>query len=196
MGRTCSTCTDPRREEIDRRLTDGEDDAAVARAFGLTQTAVFRHRAKHLKLRKTNHLTPQGTVIRQAVPVPAETTPKTAALPPTTVVTPPPSTGLPAVEDFSTSYAGIAQRLDKIITNAEACGKASVAIAGLREFRATLDSHSRLAGHDKPTTVQVSVDITVSAAVHAVLTTLGALPPTERILELEKLVDAEPTDAR
>lgn len=49
MGRTnCSICRHQQRAEIDIAMMAGESDAAVARRWDLTPTAVTIHRAKHL----------------------------------------------------------------------------------------------------------------------------------------------------
>jgi transposase-like protein len=48
MPRRCSACIHPRRDAIDAALLAGESAAAVARAHGLTDDAVERHRKNHL----------------------------------------------------------------------------------------------------------------------------------------------------
>jgi hypothetical protein len=40
-----------------------------------------------------------------------------------------------------------------------------------------------------------NVDVTLNTEVQAVLSTLGAAPPADRVLELEKLVDADSAGA-
>ena len=47
---SCNVCTHPEREAIDRALVEGANDRAVARRYGLSRDAVWRHRSTHLPL--------------------------------------------------------------------------------------------------------------------------------------------------
>ena len=64
-------------------------------------------------------------------------------------------------------------------------------------MRSTLDSLSRLAGHDRAAASSHTVDlsININAAVQVVLAAIGPEPSDDRILALEALVDAEDADA-
>lgn len=50
----CSVCTHPQRDDVNRRLlavaTSGETYATIGAAYGLSSSAIDRHRANHLKL--------------------------------------------------------------------------------------------------------------------------------------------------
>ncbi len=48
MPRRCSVCASERREEIDRALVAGEALSALARAHGVSERALSRHREGHL----------------------------------------------------------------------------------------------------------------------------------------------------
>ena len=49
MPRVCSVCVHPDREAIDRALVDGADSyRRIATRFGLSESAVRRHKANHL----------------------------------------------------------------------------------------------------------------------------------------------------
>jgi hypothetical protein len=47
MPRTCTTCTHPHREEIDRRLLDGAPLRNIAKQFSVSSASLFRHN-KHI----------------------------------------------------------------------------------------------------------------------------------------------------
>ena len=59
---------------------------------------------------------------------------------------------LPSKETLSGAYFELRARIDQIVAQAQAEGSLSVAISGLNSLRQTLDSLSRLAGHDRATT--------------------------------------------
>lgn len=48
MSRHCTICDDPRRAEIDAALVSERGYRAVAKRFGLSESATYRHRAEHL----------------------------------------------------------------------------------------------------------------------------------------------------
>jgi hypothetical protein len=105
---------------------------------------------------------------------------------------------MPGVEEFGARYASMADRLDKLIAQAEANGRTTVAIAGLRELRATLDSHSRLAGHDRPAAATVNVNVAVTQADPRVQTLIDMLRPSitgHDIEVLENAIDVPPHQA-
>jgi predicted RNase H-like nuclease (RuvC/YqgF family) len=47
MPRTCTTCTHPHRDEIDRRLLDGAPLRNITKQFSLSSASLFRHN-KHI----------------------------------------------------------------------------------------------------------------------------------------------------
>jgi len=47
MPRTCTTCTHPHRDEIDRRLLDGASLRNITKQFSLSSASLFRHN-KHI----------------------------------------------------------------------------------------------------------------------------------------------------
>ncbi len=48
MPRTCTVCTHPAREEIDKALLDGGPYRGVAERYGASASAVYRHKQDHL----------------------------------------------------------------------------------------------------------------------------------------------------
>jgi hypothetical protein len=48
MPRSCTVCSHAERSAIDRALVDGESFRNIAERFGLSATAIFRHKADHL----------------------------------------------------------------------------------------------------------------------------------------------------
>jgi len=53
MPRTCTTCTHPHRDEIDRRLLDGAPLRNIAKQFSLSAASLFRHN-KHISKTLSN----------------------------------------------------------------------------------------------------------------------------------------------
>jgi len=48
MPQPCTICTHTSRPEIDRLIVSGEPNQRVATKFGVTESAIRRHRASHL----------------------------------------------------------------------------------------------------------------------------------------------------
>jgi len=48
MPRTCTACSHPQRPEIDRALVEGATYRTIADRFGLSETALKRHKSDHL----------------------------------------------------------------------------------------------------------------------------------------------------
>ena len=55
---------------------------------------------------------------------------------------------LPSKETLSGAYFELRERIDQIVAQAKEQGSLAVALSGLNSIRHTLDSLSRLAGHD------------------------------------------------
>jgi transposase-like protein len=125
MSRTCTTCHHLKRPEIDRRLAAGEPTAQVARDFDINPSSLHRHRANCLKLASAN------AIMKEAAR-------GTAAM-----------TLLPSKEDLGAAYLGLMKQIDEIVAQARQEGSLKVAISGLSSIRQTIDSMSRLAGHDR-----------------------------------------------
>src|SRR5712692_4326373 len=123
--RKCSTCQHIKRAEIDRRLAAGEPGAQIARDYNLNPSSLQRHRANCLGLSSSN-----ATM--------KEVARGTAAL-----------TCLPSKDKLTDGYFELRERIDQIVSQAQQEGSLSVAISGLNSIRHTLDSLSRLAGHDR-----------------------------------------------
>ncbi len=51
MPQPCTICTHPNRAEIDRLVVSGEPNQRVATKFGVTESAIRRHRAKHVPVK-------------------------------------------------------------------------------------------------------------------------------------------------
>jgi hypothetical protein len=94
-------------------------------------------------------------------------------------------------EELGDAYGSLRARIDGIVQQAEGQGSLAIAIAGLNSVRQTLDSLSRLAGHDRPPAAHVTVDLSVNVntAVRTILTAIGPTPAVEQIIQLERLVD-------
>ena len=63
---------------------------------------------------------------------------------------------LPSKEDLNSAYFELKTRIDQIVSQAEQQGSL---ISGLNSIRHTLDSLTRLAGHDRPLGPQVNVAV-------------------------------------
>jgi len=48
MPRRCSVCDHPERHSIDQALVGGAPYRSVAKRFGLSESAVYRHKTEHL----------------------------------------------------------------------------------------------------------------------------------------------------
>ena len=135
MSRNCKTCQHLKRPEIDRRLAAGEPAARIARDYELNPSSLYRHRVNCLKLGSSNAIM-------------KETARGTAAV-----------ALLPSKETLSGAYFELRTRIDQIVAQAQAEGSLSVAISGLNSLRQTLDSLSRLAGHDRAGSTEVNVAV-------------------------------------
>ena len=135
MSRNCRTCQHLKRPEIDRRLAAGEPAAQIARDYELNPSSLYRHRVNCLKLGSSNAIM-------------KETARGTAAV-----------ALLPSKETLSGAYFELRTRIDQIVAQAQAEGSLSVAITGSNSLRQTLDSLSRLAGHDRAGSTEVNVAV-------------------------------------
>lgn len=135
MSRACTSCQHLKRAEIDRRLASGEPAAQIARDYEMSVSSLHRHRANCLGLGSSNTIKKEAARGSAAVAL------------------------LPSKENLSVAYAGLCDRIDTIVTQAQAAGSLTVAISGLNSIRATLDSLSRLAGHLQPASTQVNVAV-------------------------------------
>jgi hypothetical protein len=133
MSRVCSTCQHLKRPEIDRRLAADEPTAQVARDYQINPSSLHRHRANCLALGSANVI--KKEVARGSAAV---------AL-------------LPNKETLGGAYLELRNRIDQIVTQAQAEGSLAVAVSGLNSLRQTLDSLARLAGHIGAATAQVNV---------------------------------------
>jgi hypothetical protein len=98
MGRLCTICKHPRREEIEKAILDSAAGyRSVAARFGISAPAVFRHRREHLPqtVAKGFSLAVEAAALVASAPSPSRASKRTA---PRTVI--PPSLER-AVEGFS-----------------------------------------------------------------------------------------------
>jgi carbon monoxide dehydrogenase subunit G len=146
MSRPCATCQHLKRPEIDRLLAAGEPSAQVARDHDLNPSSLHRHRVNCLKLASSNAVMKDVARGDAAVAL------------------------LPSKEALSTAYFDLRARIDQIVDQAEKQGSLTVAISGLNSIRQTLDSLSRLAGHDRAGT---QVNVAVQTNVHINVTQLA-----------------------
>jgi hypothetical protein len=135
MSRSCTTCQHLKRSEIDRRLAAGEPTAQVARDYELNVSSLHRHRTNCLKLGSSNAIMKDAARGTAAVAL------------------------LPSKETLSGAYFELRERIDQIVARAQQEGSLSIAVSGLNSIRQTLDSLSRLAGHDRAGGTQVNVAV-------------------------------------
>src|SRR3984957_14283694 len=133
--RHCRTCQHLKRPEIDRRLAAGEPAAQIARDYELNPSSLHRHRVNCLKLGSSNAIMKDAARDTAAVAL------------------------LPSKATLSGAYFELRTRIDQIVAQAQAEGSLSVAISGLNSLRQTLDSLSRLAGHNRAGSTEVNVAI-------------------------------------
>ena len=100
----------------------------MALDHGLTPSSLHRHRVNCLKLGSSNSI--MKVVARGTAAVAC----------------------LPSRDDLSSAYSELGARLDQIVRTAEEEGQSKVSITGLNSMRQTLDSLTRLGGHDRPAT--------------------------------------------
>jgi hypothetical protein len=62
MPRTCTTCTHPHRDEIDRRLLDGAPLRNIAKQFSVSSASLFRHN-KHIS-KTLSHTRQEAEILR------------------------------------------------------------------------------------------------------------------------------------
>ena len=142
MARACTSCQHLKRPEIDRRLAAGEPAAQVARDYELNASSLHRHRVNCLKLGSSNVIKKDAARGSAAVAL------------------------LPSKETLSGAYFELRERIDQIVTQATQQGSLSVAISGLNSIRHTLDSLSRLAGHDRAGSTEVNVAVQTNVQVN------------------------------
>ena len=167
MARPCSTCQHIHRAAIDRRLASGEPTKRVARDYGLSPVSLGRH--------KTNCA---GIAAGPAIT-------KTASQASVALAS------LPTRNELGQAYGDLRSRIDGIVSAAEQAGSLAVAIQGLNALRQSLDSVARIAGHDRPVTSEVTIDMSVNihTAVDALVAAIGPAPSNHQIIELEKIAD-------
>jgi hypothetical protein len=169
MSRPCSTCQNIRRPAIDRRLAAGEPSNRIARDYGLNPSSLHRHRVNCVGLASSE------VVMKEAAR-------GTVAL-----------ASLPSREELGTAYGDLRARIDETVQQAQDAGSLAVAIQGLNALRQSLDSLSRIAGHDAKTAPQVTVDVSLhtNTAVQAILAAIGSKPSDHQIKQLEGIVDED-----
>jgi hypothetical protein len=133
--RKCKTCQHIKRAEIDRRLAGGEPGNQIARDYDLNPSSLHRHRTNCLGLGSSNAIMKEAARGTAAVAC------------------------LPSKDDLSGAYGDLRAHIDRIVDQAEQEGSLKVAISGLNSIRQTLDSLTRLAGHDRATGTQVNVAV-------------------------------------
>src|SRR5262245_368542 len=107
MSRVCCTCQHLKRPEIDRRLAAGEPTAQVARDYEINLSSLHRHRVNCLGLGSANAIKKEVARGTAAVAL------------------------LPNKETLGGHYHHLCERIDQIVTQAEAEGSLAVAVSGL-----------------------------------------------------------------
>jgi hypothetical protein len=102
---------------------------------------------------------------------------------------------LPSKETLSGAYFDLRDRIDQIVRQAEQQGSLKVALTGLNSIRQTLDSLTRLAGHDGAdvnVAVQANVHVDMSRIVERVIAQFDHEPEIKaRIAQALLAVDGE-----
>jgi hypothetical protein len=124
--RPCTTCQHTKRAEIDRRLAAGEPGKQIARDYKVSPSSLHRHRVNCLRLGSSSAIMKEVSRGTAAVAC------------------------LPSKDDLNSAYFELRARIDQIVSQAQQEGSLSVALNGLNSIRHTLDSLSKLAGHDRP----------------------------------------------
>ena len=70
MPRRCSVCDHPERQEVDEALVTGMPYRSIAKRYGLSESAVYRHKADHLpacllKAREVEEITRADNLLEQ-----------------------------------------------------------------------------------------------------------------------------------
>jgi hypothetical protein len=125
MARKCRTCQHVKRAEIDRRLAAGEPGNQIAQDYDLNPSSLHRHRSNCVGLSSSNKIMKEVSRGTAAVAC------------------------LPTKDDLNAAYFELRTQIDQIVSQARAEGSLQVALSGLNSIRHTLDSLSRLAGHDR-----------------------------------------------
>jgi len=134
MTRKCITCQHVKRAEIDRRLAAGEAGNQLAKDYQIAASSLHRHRANCLKLASSN------AIMKEAAR-------GTVAL-----------ASLPSKDELHHAYVDLLSQFDDVITQAKQQKSIPDTLKALNAFRQTLDSVTRLAGHDRSDT-QINVAI-------------------------------------
>ena len=127
MPRPCRTCQHIKRPDIDRRIASGVPSAQIAKEFGINPSSLHRHRVNCVGLKSAPALT-------------KEMSKGTVAL-----------ASLPTRTELGQAYGSLCGRIDDIVEQARSAGSLAVALQGLNALRQSLDSLSRLSGHDDGT---------------------------------------------
>jgi hypothetical protein len=134
MPRSCTVCQHPKRTEIDRRIAAGEPGNGIAGDYQIPTSSLHRHRKNCLKLASSNAIKKEaarGTVALAS---------------------------LPSKDELHHAYADLLAQFDDVISQAKQQKSVPDTLKALNAFRQTLDSVTRLAGHDRPDT-QINVAI-------------------------------------
>jgi hypothetical protein len=133
-----------KRPEIDRRLAAGEPTARVAHDYNINPSSLHRHRVNCLKLGSANTIKKELARGTAAIAL------------------------LPSKEILSGAYFDLRDRIDQIVTQAQAEGSLAVAVSGLNSVRQTLDSLARLGGHIGSGGAQVNVAVQTNVNLNVV----------------------------
>lgn len=154
MGRHCGVCKHPKVHEISRRMATGESLPSLVAAFGIPQSNLQRHRAKCV-----------GTLpVAKLLRIPA----RVAAL----------EAALPSRDELGSLYGGLRKQLDEIVVEARGRGQLVVSVTAVDAIRRNLDSVARIAGHDRPGDVSITVNTgpTINLVVERLLLALDSKP--------------------
>ena len=124
MPRPCKTCQHINRPDIDRKIAAGLPTTQIAREFGINQASLHRHRTNCVGLKSASALMKEASR-------------GTVAL-----------ASLPSRSELGQAYGSLCSRIDEIVEQARGAGSLAVALQGLNAIRQSLDSLSRLSGHD------------------------------------------------
>ncbi len=135
MSRNCKTCQHLKRPEVDRRLAAGEPAAQIARDYEVNPSSLYRHRVNCLKLGSSN------AIMKDAARGTAGGRP----------------TAVERNVERRLFRASHPHRPD--CSAGPSRGVTFGCDLGLNSLRQTLDSLSRLAGHDRAGSTEVNVAV-------------------------------------
>lgn len=130
MPRPCTVCTHPKRKTIDRAIVMRQQTLrSIAEGFGLNVYAIQRHRDNHLRAEAKKVIYAEAKQEQEAI----ESANASAVVKADRL-------------DVIDSLTRLSARVDRLVTQAEKEGEASVALKGMAELRRQIELAARILG--------------------------------------------------